>query len=63
MKTRVYEIRDPIHGLIELSKKELDIINTKAFQRLGNGVSRVSRYFAHPIRSLYRRNAHSRKDL
>ena len=29
-----YEIRDPIHGLIELSEKELDIINTKVFQRL-----------------------------
>lgn len=33
-KERVYEIRDPIHGLIELSQKELDLINTKAFQRL-----------------------------
>ncbi|MDE0503052.1 MAG: HD domain-containing protein [Candidatus Poribacteria bacterium] len=34
MNKRPYEIRDPIHGLIELSQKELDIINTKAFQRL-----------------------------
>ena len=34
MKAPPYEIRDPIHGLIELSQKELDIINTKAFQRL-----------------------------
>ena len=34
MNTRTYEIRDPIHGLIELSQKELDLINTKAFQRL-----------------------------
>ena len=29
-----YEIRDPIHGLIALSQKELDLINTRAFQRL-----------------------------
>ena len=34
MKTSPYEIRDPIHGLIELSQKELDLINTRAFQRL-----------------------------
>ncbi len=34
MKTPVYEIRDPIRGLIELSQKELDLINTRAFQRL-----------------------------
>ena len=29
-----YEVRDPIHGLIQLTQKELDLINTKAFQRL-----------------------------
>ena len=34
MNARQYEVRDPIHGLIQLSQKELDIINTKAFQRL-----------------------------
>ncbi len=34
MTARSYEIRDPIHGLIPVSQKELDIINTKAFQRL-----------------------------
>ncbi len=34
MKARPYVVRDPIHGLIELSQKELNLINTKAFQRL-----------------------------
>lgn len=34
MTARSYEIRDPIHGLIQLTQKELDLINTKAFQRL-----------------------------
>ena len=34
MTARPYEIRDPIHGLIALSQKEMDLINTKAFQRL-----------------------------
>ena len=34
MQARPYEIRDPIHGLIALSQKEMDLINTKAFQRL-----------------------------
>ena len=34
MKARSYEVRDPIHGLIQLTQKELDLINTKAFQRL-----------------------------
>ena len=27
-------VQDPIHGLISLSQKELDLINTRAFQRL-----------------------------
>ena len=31
---RPYKVRDPIHGLIELSKKEVDLINTRTFQRL-----------------------------
>lgn len=31
---RQYEIRDPIHGLVELLKKEVDLINTRTFQRL-----------------------------
>lgn len=31
---RQYEVRDPIHGLIELSQKEVDLINTRTFQRL-----------------------------
>ncbi|RKU11452.1 hypothetical protein C6502_08775 [Candidatus Poribacteria bacterium] len=34
MQARPYEIRDPIHGLIELLPKEVDIINTGVFQRL-----------------------------
>lgn len=34
MKMRQYEIRDPIHGFIELLKKEVDLINTGTFQRL-----------------------------
>ena len=34
MQVLPYEIRDPIHGLIALSQKEIDLINTKAFQRL-----------------------------
>ena len=34
MKKSSYVIRDPIHGLIELSRKELALINTRAFQRL-----------------------------
>ena len=34
MQESSYEIRDPIHGLIELSQKEIDLINTRAFQRL-----------------------------
>ena len=34
MEKPAYVIRDPIHGLIELSQKELDLINTRGFQRL-----------------------------
>ena len=34
MQVPLYEIRDPIHGLIALLPKEIDLINTKAFQRL-----------------------------
>ena len=34
MQERSYEIRDPIHGFIALSEKEVNLINTKAFQRL-----------------------------
>ena len=34
MAERPYRVRDPIHGLIELSEKEIDLINTKVFQRL-----------------------------
>ena len=34
MQERSYEIRDPIHGLIELLPKEVDVINTRVFQRL-----------------------------
>ena len=34
MQVLPYEIRDPIHGLIALSQKEMDLINTRAFQRL-----------------------------
>ena len=29
-----YRVRDPIHGLIELSETEIKLINTKVFQRL-----------------------------
>ena len=34
MAKRSPRIRDPIHGLIELSEREVDLINTKVFQRL-----------------------------
>ena len=34
MTKRKYRVRDPIHGLIELSEDEVKLINTKAFQRL-----------------------------
>ncbi len=34
MAKRQYSVRDPIHGLIELSEKEIELINTKVFQRL-----------------------------
>ena len=34
MAKQTYRIRDPIHGLIELSEREVDLINTNAFQRL-----------------------------
>ncbi len=34
MTARSYEIRDPIHGFIALSQKEVNLINTRAFQRL-----------------------------
>ena len=34
MKKSSHVIRDPIHGLIELSRKEISVINTKVFQRL-----------------------------
>ena len=34
MMERTYRIRDPIHGLIELSETEVKLINTKVFQRL-----------------------------
>ena len=34
MGVRQYEVRDPIHGLIELSQKEVNLINTSTFQRL-----------------------------
>ena len=30
------KFRDPIHGFIEVRQHELEIINTKAFQRLRN---------------------------
>ena len=34
METRSHRVRDPIHGLIGLSQKEVNLINTRAFQRL-----------------------------
>ena len=34
MMEQTYRIRDPIHGLIELSETEVKLINTKVFQRL-----------------------------
>ena len=34
MIERQYSVRDPIHGLIEFSKQEKQLINTRAFQRL-----------------------------
>jgi len=32
--SKVYEIRDPVHGFIQLNEWEFDIINQPAFQRL-----------------------------
>ena len=34
MKETAHEMRDPIHGFIALSEKEVNLINTRAFQRL-----------------------------
>ena len=34
MATKFHEIRDPVHGLVKLSKKEIAVINTGTFQRL-----------------------------
>ena len=34
MAKRLYEMRDPIHGFIKLSKKENKLIDTQVFQRL-----------------------------
>lgn len=34
MAIKSHEVRDPIHGLIELSQREVDLINTRTFQRL-----------------------------
>ena len=34
MKETFHEIRDPIHGFIKIFKKEIDLIDTKVFQRL-----------------------------
>ena len=34
MKAQLYEVRDPIHGFIALSPKEVKLINTRVFQRL-----------------------------
>ena len=34
MEAGSYEVRDPIHGLIALSQKEVSLINTRTFQRL-----------------------------
>ncbi len=34
MKKPAHKIRDPIHGFIALSEKEVNLVNTRAFQRL-----------------------------
>ncbi len=34
MAIKSHEIRDPVHGLVKLSKKEIAVINTGTFQRL-----------------------------
>lgn len=34
MAAKSHEIRDPVHGLVKLSKKEIAVINTGTFQRL-----------------------------
>ena len=34
MAKQTYRIRDPVHGFIELSDREIRLINTKVFQRL-----------------------------
>ena len=34
MATKSHEIRDPVHGLVKLSEREMEVINTGTFQRL-----------------------------
>jgi len=34
MATRIHEIRDPIHGFIELDSEERKLVNSHPFQRL-----------------------------
>ena len=48
MMERTYRIRDPIHGLIELSKREVDLINTQVFQRLRRIRQLAMAFLAYP---------------
>lgn len=45
---KVDKFRDPIHGFIEVREHELEIINTKAFQRLRNIKQLAMTYFIYP---------------
>lgn len=44
----VDKFRDPIHGFIDVRKRELDIINTRAFQRLRNIKQLAMTYLVYP---------------
>ena len=51
-------VQDPIHGLISLSQKELDLINTRAFQRLRRIRQLAMAFLVYP-RALHTRFDHS----
>ena len=43
-----YQIRDPIHGFIKVSKLELKIIDSPPFQRLRNIKQLATTYLVYP---------------
>ena len=45
---KVDKFRDPIHGFIEVRQRELEIINTRAFQRLRNIKQLAMTYYIYP---------------